>query len=798
MKKIYDYIFAIVLAGMMVSPSAGAQTEDIEYGTDPNAINLEKKVVKTKSGEGEGHNEYLITLEAFVPGQKTVTEVHKPIDFSIILDVSGSMGYELTADKEYYLNRVGSIAYAQTGIKDIDKYGVTTSYSKCDWKDGHPYYYSLSGTSQRSEFVFKDGETYRKIFRGETGVNDYFDSNNYFIYIETDNSINDPVTGKSIKQRRFLGKDSNGNSVISEPAPASLPLIYDDGKLVPATGFFAASDSTPIYEGDLYTKSRMDALKNAVKSFIDIIAADDKTLGEGQHHNIGIIKFSNDIKYEEGNYLKDNSSNHNNYSQPLAVLQSIENSGTIKDKIDGLTASGITRTDYGMQLAKTMYEGTDASRTKIAVLFTDGEPTSNNDFDYSVANGALKEADLLKRQGVKVYVIGLTSTALSTRFMSYASSDYAAPEGTGTFTEMKQNSSEDIHGHQDYFNKYFNLVQNGEELNKIFKDIAEQSAKTKIAYKLSEENSVVLDALSKNFKFPDGIDATHHGDIHAYTSKLFDDGSFAQKGGEGWTDITSQVTVGVTTSSKKNEVTVSGFDFDSNWVGYEEHITPTETTKTAHGCKLVIEIPIVVDPRNPGGASVFTNEAYSGLYEKDKISTKKPLKPFPQPAVTMPNIIIEKTGMNQGDCAMFKIERVNENGEPISGYKAYTIMAIANNEGKAQTQIKLNTEGRYRITEQDWSWAYTPSAEATSAYGKDDEKTVNGSADGLVYIIRNINSDTEESVKALESGQNIKGTLFKFKNTEKEGTPMHDEASTKNVFGKFEYEAPENSDKGQN
>lgn len=812
MKKINICAAALVMAGMMIPSIAGAQ--EIEYGDDTNTIKVDKKVTKTeKDLYGEAHDEYLITLETFVTGSQTTTEVRKPVDISLILDVSGSMGYELKNTSDYYLNRVGSISYSETisaysKVKDFDN-----GYKTFEWDgtepDCHPYYYSLSGTSQNSEFVYKDGDKYCQIFRGDTGDNNYFSSKGYYIYIETDTIIEDPITENNIKQRRFLGKDSSGNYVASDPAPASLPVVKDGDSYIPWDGFYATDEKTILYAGDLYTKSRMDALKNAVKSFINIIADDDKNLAEGQHHQIGIIKFSNEKTNKTGNDLI-STGNHNNYTQTLVELQPITNSEAIKNELDGLTASGITRTDYAMELAESMLKDSDASRTRIAILFTDGEPTSNSNFDYDVANNALKVADNLKRQGVIVYVIGLTSTDLSKRFMEYTSSDYEAYPDPAANTKMVKGStdkdaSNDIHGNQvDY--KYFNLVENGEQLQKIFESIADQTAKTRIGYNLSKDNTVVLDALSKNFLLPEGTDEKNIGLIHVYTSDFLGNDTFAEKGAEtGWKEITGSEGLNVNVNGR--EVSVNGFDFAANWVGYNEiSKIGVEPTKEAHGKKLVIEIPIVVDPRNPGGAEVYSNEAFSGIYNKEgehAPDTKKPLVAYPQPTLTMPNIIIEKSGMVQGDCAMFKIVRVDEKGGEMDGYKAYTIMLTANADGKAQSQIKLNTSGRYKITEESWSWAYIPSDPSSIQYQKDDasKKTQAGIEDGtgIPFVIRNVNSATEESVYVLGSTtKKIKGTLFKFENTVDTNAPMHDEASINNVFGKFEYEAPADPEIGKN
>ena len=91
----------------------------------------------------------------------------------------------------------------------------------------------------------------------------------------------------------------------------------------------------------------------------------------------------------------------------------------LKAKINGLPSEpeGATNVADGMRSAQALmqgdsgYTGTNTKRQKVVILFTDGVPTKQSDFDTTVANGAIQSAKALKDAGATVYSVGIFNGA---------------------------------------------------------------------------------------------------------------------------------------------------------------------------------------------------------------------------------------------------------------------------------------------------------------------------------------------------------------------------------------------------
>lgn len=92
---------------------------------------------------------------------------------------------------------------------------------------------------------------------------------------------------------------------------------------------------------------------------------------------------------------------------------------TLTRKINGLpdSPSGATNVGAGMRQAETLmgggysYAGTNTTRQKVVIVFTDGVPTTSTDFSTTVANNAIGVAKHLKGAGVTVYSVGIFNGA---------------------------------------------------------------------------------------------------------------------------------------------------------------------------------------------------------------------------------------------------------------------------------------------------------------------------------------------------------------------------------------------------
>ena len=732
------HIITVALYLLVASVPAFAQ-ENILYHDDINSIKLGKSVAKDPNSD-----EYVITLDAFVTGMKETHEVagHLPIDAVLVLDVSNSMARTLNTN-EKYLNPSAMLSYT--------KYLCISPNGICYC----PYYYKHS-----------DGKYY-EIKSSSASINGV---TGYFIYYETSEYITSQITGIRFKRRYFLGGNSTDGYNATYFTDTPYPIVLNEGmsgnslshySFVP--GYFSTSTTGILYEGPIYSSSRIDALREAATLFINSIKEDDDEFmtDETGHHRISVVRFGGDIHYNFGNDTYNGGVYGNNiyYSQALNPLTSVQEDISVATEfIETMYAGAVTYTHNGVTLAKYVLDNADPCagdyRKKVVLIFTDGEPGTGT-FDNSIANSAISTTKQMKDAGVEVYSVA-TSNEMTTnllKFMEYMSSDYPTATSMTNAGDGKE------------FDKYCSVTSSGNDLTSIFLEIADQATETEIGYNLKASDQLVLDALSKHFLLPD--DVIENNRIGVYTREYL-----GMVNGI-YTFSSEEVPLsnpGITVNGK--EVIVSGFNFAENWCGRDRYINIFgDITDTWHGHELVIKIPIIVDPANPGGANMTTNEAWSGIYNQKEDGTPDmdhPLKPFPQPNISLPNITIVKRGMADNNCAIFTIVEVDEFNQNLPGAEPVTVMAISNG-GVAKAKLKLRAEGRYRVTEEAWSWSYTTTPKA-SGYAKDDSRTVAGSN----YLVRNVGPGTEDATE--------KGTVFEFTNEKRSGIPAHDEDAQNNVF----------------
>ena len=86
--------------------------------------------------------------------------------------------------------------------------------------------------------------------------------------------------------------------------------------------------------------------------------------------------------------------------------------GTITSRINAIEPAGATRADEGMSQAKMALDEDPRSGVKrVVVFFTDGTPTTSNEFSESVANRAVSTAKALKDGGTTIYTVGIQNGA---------------------------------------------------------------------------------------------------------------------------------------------------------------------------------------------------------------------------------------------------------------------------------------------------------------------------------------------------------------------------------------------------
>lgn len=367
------------------------------------------------------------------------------------------------------------------------------------------------------------------------------------------------------------------------------------------------------------------------------------------------MKFASDKEYDVGNGY--NESGYN-YSQIVQNLTAVNEAGanSLKTAVNQLTAAGATRADYGMQHAQTIVNGAMGNdRQKVVIMFTDGQPSTWQSFSATVAKDAIKASKSIKDAGATVYTIGCFGTTPSDnsnigKYMNRVSSNY--PDAT--------NMNNGTRGVGDYYK----TVSSAEDLNNIFKTISETVGTTTVKL---DDTSVLRDVISDSFTLPEGY---KDGDIKAYSvscesSTKNADGTYTYT----WktTPDAGKYTVTVDPSDNKT-INVTDFNYAANWVDQYD-----VGGSKSHGKKLVVEIPIVLDPDATG--SVDTNGPASGVYASADAETA--FANFKTPTVYVPfftvthvaSTVDSATGANKGEV------RASKN-YPLWCYKEFNLTSV--------------------------------------------------------------------------------------------------------------------------
>ena len=272
-----------------------------------------------------------------------------------------------------------------------------------------------------------------------------------------------------------------------------------------------------------------------------------------------------------------------------------------------------------MQRAQTLldnstYKGSNpAQRTQVVIMFTDGEP-GDYDFDISVANDAIKAAKTMKDNGVVVYTIGIftgadpsqlygtrrnanndgsvgdywnSETASANRYMNYVSSNFKTAADLGledyyVYHRITKNYTRDS-------SNYYLAASDADGLNNVFSTISSTIGGSDSTLTAT---ATMVDVISKYFQLP----KNYLDSLKAYTVPFTGtDASGNRQWGANQTSYTPSV--------ESDKVSVTGFNYSDNWVGFH---TDKDGKQTARGSKMVLEIPIQVKDDTVG--EVPTND----------------------------------------------------------------------------------------------------------------------------------------------------------------------------------------------
>lgn len=135
------------------------------------------------------------------------------------------------------------------------------------------------------------------------------------------------------------------------------------------------------YDGSQQTK--MGVLKDTAKDFISQLSA------QSPASQVSVVSYASNSETNIG----------------LMSLDTQANIQSLNRAIDGLWASGATRSDLGLKDAYSVLSASDSGNKQFVIFLTDGEPNSHSGFDNEIAAKAestasiIKGEDLIKRDG---------------------------------------------------------------------------------------------------------------------------------------------------------------------------------------------------------------------------------------------------------------------------------------------------------------------------------------------------------------------------------------------------------------
>lgn len=443
---------------------------------------------------------------------------------------------------------------------------------------------------------------------------------------------------------------ATGNSqVLQKEVPLDIVLVLDQ------SGSMAYNFNGK--QTDKNKDRRQYAMKNAVKTFINSVA--DRYDAESSDHRMAIVTFGDD-------------------ASTLVGWTQVNGTGkdTLTTAIDGLPERprGGTQTGKGMQRAQTLlgnsnYTGSNqAQRTQVVIMFTDGVP-GNSGFDISVANDAIKAAKTMKDNGVVVYTIGIftgaepsqlyggsgngavgeywdwsgTDSAAANRFMNYVSSNFKAAADLGLdysfYYRITRNYTRDS-------SNYYLTASDAAGLNNVFSSISSTIGGSDATL---TGTATMVDVISEYFQLP----KNYLDSLKAYTVPFTGtDASGNRQWGANQTRYTPSV--------EGDKVSVTGFNYSDNWVGFH---TDKDGKQTARGSKMVLEIPIQVKDDTVG--EVPTNDLNnSGILDGNGDMFAKFVSPVVKYAyftVVPVTSSVDENGKNQGAPGTEKKVRLLDN-----------------------------------------------------------------------------------------------------------------------------------------
>ena len=509
MKK--KFLALVLTLAMVLSlvPVTALATNGTEGGASQentrDNLTMKKTVIPNEDGT------YTVRLESYATGSVTTTQTPVPMDFVLVLDVSGSMKDE-----------IASYTYQAT--------------SKTSWSVSDVYnaYYDRGGWHRTDvTYYAKIGDEYYPVSYKENWVSQGWFNGYSEYWLEANNTP--------------LGKKVTDSTWKEE--------VYNQELYTRKT------DSNK-------TVAKLDAMKTAVNNFITTVA-DQKNGDTPVAHRISIVKFAGDSTNVVGNHTYNDDSY--NYTQKVTELTDVTAAWSVdslKRTVNALKAGGATAADWGMQKANDVLTSRDNKENpSIVIMFTDGQPNHGSGYNEAVAGAAVDTAKTLKAAGTKVYTIGMFEDAKPSdttnqfnKYMNGVSSNYPNASGTkdrwGDYNDITLGVPAD--------GNYYFKADNASDLEQVFQTISESTTVTSPL----DASAVVVDNVPSNF-------ALNKGSVQVYTADCTGKNEKGELiWSETLDPVNSDITTTIPENKNEDgsqTISTTGFKFSENWCGLDSN-----------------------------------------------------------------------------------------------------------------------------------------------------------------------------------------------------------------------------------
>lgn len=450
------------------------------------------------------------------------------------------------------------------------------------------------------------------------------------------------------------------SNTVSETNPADIVLILDNS-------YRASSEKT----------NQWQYIKETAKKAVDYV---NNKYSDGCLFRISIVQCNGENYYEDYNG-SDNYINPNENSPYVDYLEEfyeqieactvvkrfvdVNQTGvtTLKDAINSMECSNNCYAAhypyYGFRLAQELFQYHINSRTdshdKIIIYCTASFPGKGS-YDKTVADNATSIATTLKNNGVKIYCVGFytgeTNIDKNKQFLNSISSSGSYINSAGTTTS---------------------------EFPGLLSTNSTTTYSDSPTYAIWDQNKQSVDMINPNFQSP------VNDDVHVFTADVTDQSGDVYTFGD-------PSPISATASIQNGSVSVSGYDLSTNYVGNHT----SESSTALGGSKLIITYPLYFDASKSTSAAIPTSSS-SGLYGGDS-----PLFTYSSPSITIPTLVISRTGLNVGESATFTVYKVIGDNETAVGQ---VVTTCTSKDAAATATLKVPETGTYRVRETTWGYS---------------------------------------------------------------------------------------------